>query len=107
MTMLKCFLTGEDLRDTYIVAKGKTECIVVNSAQFSIQGKSELLRNLKSELEDTLPTNSAMYRQYQTNRKWFAYRKKLVEEVVGRRKSYVNKSDVPLSVRNEPTIHLM
>ena len=88
------------------MAKGKTECVIVNSAQFSIQGKSELLRNLKRDLEEKLPTNSEMYRKFQLNRKWYAYRQKLLKEILYNKKSYVNITDVPLSLRNEPTIHL-
>ena len=86
---------GEDLTDIYVLSKGKVECVVVHSAQFSIQGKSELLRNLKSDREAILPSSSELYRKFQINRKWSDYRQKLLNEILTRKKSRFSTSYVP------------
>lgn len=100
------FGAGESLRDTYILARGKTELLVINSAQFSIQGKSEQLRRLKREREISIPSNKALYNKFQQNRKWFEYRNTLLKDILcAKVKPYTGSlRDVPRSILTDPTI---
>ncbi|XP_053400486.1 uncharacterized protein LOC123556863 [Mercenaria mercenaria] len=100
------FGVGENLRDTYILARGKTELLVINSAQFSIQGKSEQLRRMKRERENTLPSNKSLYEKFQQNRKWFEYRNKLLKDILRQKTLPFTGSllDVPKSILGDPTI---
>ena len=90
------FTIGEDLTDIFILSKGKTECVIINSAQFSIQGKSELLRTLKRDREAVLPSNSELYRKFQLNRKWNNYRQQLVNDILARKRNHFSRSYVQL-----------
>ncbi|KAH3838861.1 uncharacterized protein LOC127877364 [Dreissena polymorpha] len=100
------FGTGESMRDTFIISRGKTECVVIKSAQFSIMGKSEQLRHMKSERENCIPSNKTLYEEFQRNRKWYEYRNKVLQEIL-RRKTKVHSesfANVPMSIRTKPTI---
>ncbi|KAL3879144.1 hypothetical protein ACJMK2_031455 [Sinanodonta woodiana] len=79
------FGAGENLQDMYVVARGKTECLLLNAVQFQIHSKMDVLRRLKSEREDVLPSDIELYRRFETNRKWLEYRQQLVQEVSGRK----------------------
>ncbi|KAL4230053.1 Cyclic nucleotide-binding domain-containing protein 2 [Mactra antiquata] len=100
------FGVGENLRDTFIISKGKTELLVINAAQFSIQGKSEQLRRLTVDRDFVLPSNTAVYQKFQENRKWFEYRNQLLQDIVNRRQKDCRMTmyDVPRSILCEPTI---
>ncbi|XP_052791973.1 uncharacterized protein LOC128226121 [Mya arenaria] len=100
------FGVGENLRDTFVLARGKTQCALINVAQFSIMGKSEQLRRLKSKRENSIPSNKTLYEKFQGNRKWYEYRNKLLQEVVARKRRTNTASfdDVPRSEMTRPSI---
>ena len=100
------FVVGEHLRDTFILARGHVECVVINAAQFSIQGKSEHLRRMKTLRDASLPDNKVLYAQFQANRKWHEFRHKLVNDIITRKEvpRMTSIKDVPRSILNIPTI---
>ncbi|KAJ8297764.1 hypothetical protein KUTeg_024295 [Tegillarca granosa] len=97
---------GEDLTDTHVISKGKTECVVINSAAYSINNKTDTLKELTERRQAELPSTRELYHRFETNRRWMEYKKKLVEEIV-KRKNIPNNttiSDIPSSLMLEPRI---
>ena len=104
---LDIFVSGENLRDTFILSRGKTECVLINCAQYSIQGKSEQLRTLKRERENALPSNQKLYNKFQVNRRWFEYRNKLLQDILNKKrvkKASSTLADVPRAILRDPAI---
>lgn len=80
--------------------------MVINSAQFSIQGKSEQLRRLKRERDTMIPSNKVLYARFQANREWYEYRNQLMQDALARKVplNTATMADVPRSELTKPSI---
>ncbi|CAH1791879.1 unnamed protein product [Owenia fusiformis] len=94
------FGVGEDLTDTYILAKGRVDCLMVPRLIFTKLGKSRLIESLRTSLTEILPKNIEIFDKYINGQRWRCYKEDVVNEVVKRR-SIPNKTkmtDVPKSI---------
>ncbi|XP_062591356.1 uncharacterized protein LOC134252827 [Saccostrea cucullata] len=100
------FGVGEDLTDTFIIAKGKVEIIALNAVTFSLN--YTVIQSMRDDRKNLIPSTEKLARQFEANRKWMEYKKKVVNDVVKRRKKSTCASyqDVPEAILNEPAIPL-
>ncbi|KAL5011382.1 hypothetical protein ScPMuIL_009933 [Solemya velum] len=95
------FGVGEDLRNTFIIAKGLTECILVNSSLFTINRRSNELKEMYEKRTERLLSNRELYRQFEISRRWCRFKVGLVKEIK-RKRSIPNSTtldDVPEAIR--------
>ncbi|XP_050416710.2 uncharacterized protein LOC126830368, partial [Patella vulgata] len=100
------FAVGENLTNTFIISKGKVQCLVINSVQFEIQAKMEDLQEWAAVRNPMLPSNQFLYAELMANKSWYNYKQEVVEEIIKKRKIPVTTKpeDVPLSIRVEPRV---
>ncbi|ESO89432.1 hypothetical protein LOTGIDRAFT_165029 [Lottia gigantea] len=100
------FGVGENLTNTFVISKGKAQCLRVNSVQFEIQTHTEDLVKMAEVREPMLVSNQYLYSTLMATKAWNKYKKELVEEIASKRKvpTTTKMEDVPLSIRVAPQV---
>lgn len=104
--MLHLFSSGEDLTDTFIIAKGKVEIISLNAVTFSLN--YTVIQSMRDDRKQLIPATEELARRFESNRRWMEYKRKVIDDIV-KRKNYWNCAsyrDVPEAMLNEPSIPL-
>lgn len=100
------FGAGEDLTDTFIISKGKVECLLINSAFYAINLMVDRQEKMKTEREKKIPPNLELYKRFEENRRWTEYKKNLVEGVKKWKMvpNVTTTTDIPKILTMEPNI---
>lgn len=56
--------SGEDLRNTYVLAKNKVEILAVRRIKFIKNGRWKLAEKMKEQFNTALPTNKDLFDKY-------------------------------------------
>ena len=67
-------ISGENLKDTYFVAKTKVEVLAVPKVNFAKVGKSKTLELMRENLNKYLPSNEVLFKNYFSGMKWRQYK---------------------------------
>ncbi|XP_067022888.1 cyclic nucleotide-binding domain-containing protein 2-like [Acropora muricata] len=95
------FGVGEDLKKTFVVSIGRVHCLVVSRLVFLKRDRGKALEIVKQNLSEAFMTQREAFKFYIEDRNWKIYKKKLVDEIVKRRKRLhcTTFHDVPAVVR--------
>ena len=82
-------------------------CVLINHIVFRKKERGKTLEEMKKEFNLSYPTERQALASYMQERNWNLYKKKLVDEVVRRRKKphTTTFEDVPTVVRAENPIY--
>lgn len=97
---------GEDLTDTFIIAKGKVEIISLNAVTFSLN--YTVIQSMRDNRKNLIPSTEELARRFEKNRKWMEYKRKVIDDIVKWRKktNCASYQDVPEAMLKEPSIPL-
>ena len=101
-------ISGENLLDTYIQARGETKCLAINTALFHIQGKASVLQNARTVRNTMMPSKQKIYRCFKEGLAWQQFKRQCVLDALQhktRNLVHVSANDVPFTIRNEPKLN--
>ncbi|XP_068760054.1 uncharacterized protein [Montipora capricornis] len=95
------FGVGEDLSKTFIISIGRVHCLLVQRLIFLKRDRGKALEVVKQNLREAFMTQREAFKFYNEGRNWKIYKKKLVDDIVKRRKRShcTTFDDVPIVVR--------
>ncbi|KAJ7381256.1 hypothetical protein OS493_001373 [Desmophyllum pertusum] len=95
------FGVGEDLKKTFIISVGRVHCVLISQLIFMKKERGKTLEALKQKLSEAFLTKKEAFKYYNEDRNWKIYKKKLVDDIIKRRKRphYTTFDDVPVVVR--------
>ncbi|CAH3124264.1 unnamed protein product [Pocillopora meandrina] len=97
------FGVGEDLKKTFIISVGRVHCLLISQLIFMKKERGKSLEAMKQGMNQAFLTHKQAFKTYTDDRDWKIYKKKLVDEIVRRRKRphSTTYDDVPIVVRVE------
>ncbi|KAL9967240.1 hypothetical protein ACROYT_G025424 [Oculina patagonica] len=104
------FGVGEDLKKTYIITVGRSirakhtdtvHCVLISQLIFMKKERGKALEALKQKLSEAFLTQKQAFKCYIEDRNWKIYKKKLIDDIITRRRRPHRTSfdDVPVVVR--------
>ena len=75
-------VAGEDLTDTYIVAKGRAICLQIPTLEFLLRSPLRtILLEMTSNVSEIIPSNQQIFNKFKTEQKWNKYKQDILQEI--------------------------